>query len=495
MKKICLWAGLPLLLSSPLLHAMQVLDDAGMAEISGQAGITIELTTSDAEGRLLQTGEIRFTEQDNDGEGEDYLSIGGLTLRALITDSNGNVTGVDTIKTTIDVDAGGNVSIKNKDINTLDLELGEISLSGRTLFGGVRLSVWQFVGDSYLETAFLNDPAGSKIAFRTVMEAGSGLTYQFDEDGVTFSSDVVFTPATGETAFRSEMFLTGDNDGLKLQVGEMVGTIEIQNISILDENGDNIFGTNNFGDVGFGDISVNPDVTYFTLAASKDPGRDGIEGKFSSDMDIGTVFYRTGGERLNARNVQLNTNGELSYRMDFMDNGFVTGLEAGISDINDLDLIIGALTLSSGDGSNESLSMGSYAIENMNVIKAGNQPGSVNLGVYTMPGSGAQGMQLDFSIDGTASFDLTIKDDPAKVAGNPDPQLTAEIVLNNVSLSQSIDQTKKGLHIGVVDASMDMNINAIKMGDGQTYQGQTGRLVMNNMTLQPGSYFRIEPLQ
>lgn len=495
MKKICLWAGLPLLLSSPLLNAMQVLDDAGMAEISGQSGITIELTTSDAEGRLVRTGEIRFTEQDNDGEGEDYLSIGGLTLRTLITDSNGNVTGVDTIKTTIDVDAGGNVSIKNKDINTLDLELGEVSLSGRTLFGGVRLSVWQFIGDSYLETAFLNDPAGSKIAFRTVMEAGSGLTYQFDEDGVTFSSDVVFTPATGETAFRSEMFLTGDNDGLKLQVGEMVGTIEIQNISILDENGNNIFGANNFGDVGFGDISVNPDVSYFTLSASKDLNRDGIEGKFSSDMNIGTVFYRTGGERLNARNVQLNTNGELSYRMDFMDNGFVTGLEASISDINDLDLIIGALTLSSGDGSNESLSMGSYAIENMNVTKAGNQPGSVNLGVYTMPGSGAQGMQLDFSVDGTASFDLTIKDDPAKVAGNPAPQLTAEIVMNNVSLSQSIDQTKKGLHIGVVDASMDMNINAIKMGDGQTYQGQTGRLVMNNMTLQPGSYFRIEPLQ
>ncbi|UZK03042.1 DUF6160 family protein [Venatoribacter cucullus] len=495
MKKICLWAGLPLLLSSPLLNAMQVLDDAGMAEISGQSGITIELTTSDPEGRLVRTGEIRFTEQDNDGEGEDYLSIGGLTLRSLVTDNNGNVTGVDTIKTTIDVDAGGNVSIKSKDINTLDLELGEISFSGRAMFGGVRLSVWQFIGDSYLETALLNDPSGSKIAFRTVMEAGSGLTYQFDEDGVTFSSDVVFTPATGETAFRSEMFLTGDNDGLKLQVGEMVGTIEIQNISILDENGNNIFGANNFGDVGFGDISVNPAVSYFTLSASKDPSRDGIEGKFSSDMNIGTVFYRTGGERLNARNVQLNTNGELSYRMDFTDNGFITGLEASISDINDLDLIIGALTLSSGDGSNESLSMGSYAIENMNVTKAGNQPGSVNLGVYTMPGSGAQGMQIDLSIDGTASFDLTIKDDPAKVAGNPDPQLTAEIVMNNVSLSQSIDQTKKGLHIGVVDASMDMNINAIKMGDGQTYQGQTGRLVMNNMTLQPGSYFRIEPLQ
>src|SRR5690606_7314679 len=330
---------------------------------------------------------------DNDGEGEDYLSIGGLTLRTLVTDNNGNVTGVDTIKTTIDVDAGGNVSIKSKDINTLDLELGEISFSGRAMFGGVRLSVWQFIGDSYLETALLNDPSGSKIAFRTVMEAGSGLTYQFDEDGVTFSSDVVFTPATGETAFRSEMFLTGDNDGLKLQVGEMVGTIEIQNISILDENGNNIFGANNFGDVGFGDISVNPDVSYFTLSASKDVTRDGIEGKFSSDMNIGTVFYRTGGERLNARNVQLNTNGELSYWMDLTDDGLL----ANISDINDLDLIIGALTLSSGDGSNESLSMGSYAIENMIVTKAGNQPGSVSLGVYTRSGVGSQGMRLDFS--------------------------------------------------------------------------------------------------
>ena len=480
--------GLPVLFLVSAAQAMQVLEDDYMSEVAGQAGITIELTTSDPTGRLLSTGEIRFTEKDNDGQGEDYLSIGGLTLRTLVTDGAGNILGVDTIKTTIDVDAGGNVSIKSKDINTLDLELGEISFSGRALFSAARLSVWQFVGDSYLETALINDPVGSKIAFRTVMEAGSGLTYQFDEDGVTFSSDVVFTPATGETTFRSEVFLTGNSDELKLEFGETVGSLEIRNISILDGNGDNIFGANNFGDVGYGDVVIN--TGYMTLSASKDPLRDGIEGKINADLNMGTAFYRTGDERLNARNVQLSTNGEISYQLDFLDNGFATGLEGRIFDVTDVDLIIGALTLSSGNGSNETLSMGSFAIENLNL-----NGGSIDLGIYTLPGAGAQGMQMDVAMSGTTSFDLTIKDDPAAVSGNPDPQLTAEVVMNNVSVSQTIDQTPLGLHIGVLDTSMDVNINAIRIGDGLIHQGQTGRLVMNNLTLQPGSYFRIEPLQ
>ena len=96
---------------------------------------------------------------------------------------------------------------------------------------------------------------------------------------------------------------------------------------------------------------------------------------------------------------------------------------------------------------------------------------------------------------GTTSFDLTIKDDPAEVSGDPDPTLTASVVLNNVSVSQTVDQTEKGLNVGILNQSMDVNINQIRMGDGLIQQWQTGRLVMNNVSLQPGSYFRVEPLQ
>lgn len=473
--------------STPLM-AMQPLGDESMAAVSGQSGITIEMTTQNPDGDFLTTGAIRFTENDKDGKGQDYLEIGSLKLRTIETDGAGNMIGVDTIRTDIDVDSGGNVSIRSSDINTLELELGEISLSGRTLFGAMRFSVWEFVGNSYLETVLLNDVSGSKIAFRTVMEAGSGLTYQFDEDGLTFSSDVVFLPATGQSEFRSELFLTGDNDKLKLELGETSGSFEIKNISLLDPAGNNIFGTNNFGDVGYADISINEG--YITIAANSTPGVDGIEGVINTDLNVGSAFYRTGNQRLNLRNVQLRTNGEIHYQTDFTDNGYSTGLDTTISGVSDLDLIIGALTLSSGDGSNESLSMGSYAIENLNL-----NGGSIEQQIYTLPGAGAQGMQMDLTIAGTTSFDLTIKDDPAVNNGDPDPMLTAEVVLNNVSVSQTIDQTSKGLHIGILSQSMDANINAIRVGDGLIQQGQSGRLVMNNLSLQPGSYFRIEPLQ
>ncbi|WP_430459643.1 DUF6160 family protein [Thalassolituus sp. LLYu03] len=486
-------ASLPV--SVPVM-AMQVLEDTDMAGVSGQSGITIEVTTDDPNGEFLTTGELRFTEADRDGKGEDYLAIGGLKLRTITTDATGVMTGVDTIRTDIDIDAEGNVSIRQSDVDTLDLELGAVSLSGRELFNAVRFSVWKFVGDSYLETVLLNDPEGAKVGFRTVMEEGSGLTYQFDEDGLTFSSDIVFLPKAGESAFRSELFLTGTTDELKLEFGETSGSFEIRNISLLDSSGDNIFGANDFGDLGYADISIN--TGYITMAANTDAGVDGIRGKINSDMTVGNVFYRTGDQRVNFNDVSLNTNGEISYTLDFIDitseNAIdrfkVTGIESHITDITDLDLTIGSLTLSAGDGSSQSLSMGSYAIENLNL-----NGGSIDLSMLTLPGAGSQGLQMDLVMAGTTSFDLTIKDDPAEVSGNPDPQLTASVVLNNVSVSQTIDQTDKGLHVGILDQSMDININQIRVGDGLIQQGQTGRLVMNNISLQPGSYFRVEPLQ
>lgn len=469
--------------------AMQVLDDQDMSSVAGQAGITIEMTTEDPNGEMLTTGEIRFTENDKDGQGEDYLAIDGLSLRTITTDANGVMTGVDTIRTTIDVDADGNVHIRQSDIDTLELELGAISFSGRTLFGAVRFSVWKFIGDSYLETMLVNDVNGAKIGFISVMEEGSGLTYQFDEDNVTFSSDIVFLPKPGETTFRSEMYLTGDMDELKLEIGETSGSFEIRNISLLDETGANIFGEgNDFGDLGWSDLTVN--TGYITMAANPAAGVDGLVGKINTDMTVDSLFYRTGDQRVNLRQMNLNTNGEIDYTFDFIDTGFTTGFDASISSITDLDLTIGAITFSDGDGSNESLSMGSYAIENLNL-----NGDSIDLQMYTLPGVGSQGMQMDLTMAGTTSFDLTIKDDPAVNAGDPDPQLTAEVVLNNVSVSQTIDQTEKGLHVGILNQSMDVNINQIRIGDGLTQQGQTGRLVMNNVSLQPGSYFRVEPLQ
>ena len=473
-------------------QALQAMDDASMARVAGQSGITIETTTQHPDGALLSTGEIRFTEEDRDGQGEDYIAVDGLKLRTYMTDVNGNFIGADTFRTDIDIDADGNVSIRTSDIDTLDLELGRISLSGRTLFGAARFSMWEFIGDSYLETVLLNDSAGARVGFRTVMEEGSGLTYQFDEDGVTFSTDIVFLPAPGEYAFRSELFLSGNNDELKLEIGETSGSFEIRNISLLDAAGASLFGANNFGGLGFSDLGVN--TGYFTVRANDGTGIDGngvdgIRGEINLDMTAGNVFYRTGNQRINFSDVALNTHGELSYTLDFIDTGFTSGISTSVFDVNDLDLMIGAVYFSAGDGSSPGLSMGTFAIENLNL-----NGDSLDLQLYTLPGAGSEGMQMDLTMAGTTSFELTIKDDDDG-SGNPQPQLTAEVVLNNFSLSQTIDQTEKGLHVGIVDQSMDLNINQIRMGDGSVQQGQTGRIVMNNISLQPGSYFRVEPLQ
>jgi len=482
------WPIVNLLLLPVSALAMQAMDDESMAGVAGQSGITIETTTQDPEGNFLTTGEIRFTEEDKDGQGKDYIAVDGLKLRTYMTDSDGNFIAADTFLTDIDIDELGNVSIRTSDVDKLDLDLGTLSLSGRTLFGAVRFSMWEFIGNSYLETVMLNDPEGAKVGFRTVMEEGSGLTYQFDEDNVTFSSDIVFLPADGENTFRSEVFLTGDNDQLKIEIGETSGSFEIKNISLLDGSGNNIFGNNNFGDLGYANLTVND--AYFTVRANPDADIDGIVGEINTDLSMGNVFYRTGDQRFNLNNVRLNTNGELTYNLDFIDTGYTSGISASVSDVSDLDLIIGSMTLSSGDGSNASASMGSYAIENMSL-----NGDSMELQLYTLPGAGSEGMQMDFIMSGTTSFDLTIKDDDDGNATTIDPQLTAEVVINNFSLSQTIDQTEKGLHIGIVDQSMDLNINQIRMGDGTVQQGQTGRLVMNNISLQPGSYFRVEPLQ
>lgn len=467
--------------------AMQPMNEDSLASVSGQAGIVIETTPESVDGRLLSTGEIRFTEHDRDGLGEDYLSIAGASLYMTQPDGVGGVM-ADTIRTSIDVTAAGDVSIRTTDISNLSLAVGEISLSGRSVFSGVRLSDWFFAGNSYLETLLVNDPLGAKVGMRTIMEPGSGLLYQFDEDAVTFSGQVAFMPSSGNSQFISELFLSGDSDNLKLEFGETQGSLEINNITLLDQAGNPLFGNADFGDVGYGDVNISQG--YITLAASDAPGVDGIKGHLAADLTIGSAFYRTGGERINLRNVTLRTNGELSYTLDFIDNGFATGIEAQITDVSDLDLIIGGLTLSSGDGSDESISMGAYGIENVNL-----NGGSIEVGLYTLPGHGRQGLRLDLAMSGKTEFDLTIKDSPVDNPFDPSaPALTARVVLQNVSIAQTIDQTEKGLHIGVIDTSLDASINQIKIGTGENYQGQTGRLVMNNLTIQPGSYFRVEPI-
>jgi hypothetical protein len=41
--------------------------------------------------------------------------------------------------------------------------------------------------------------------------------------------------------------------------------------------------------------------------------------------------------------------------------------------------------------------------------------------------------------------------------------------------------------------SADMSLNALTIGDGQTYRGSVGRMVLNSMSIRPGSYTTVSP--
>lgn len=68
----------------PSVHSMQALDDSTMSGVTGQAGLTIEQTTTGANGVMLETGEIRYTQADNSGDGEVSLTIDGMSMRLMV---------------------------------------------------------------------------------------------------------------------------------------------------------------------------------------------------------------------------------------------------------------------------------------------------------------------------------------------------------------------------------------------------------------------------
>ncbi len=484
-------------------QAMQALDDSSMSTVTGQAGLTIEQTTSGHEGLMLSTGEIKFTQADTAGKGEVDVTVDGMSVRSYIYDDTmpNNFGGFNTIKRVIDIDADGNLTMKTMDVDTMDIKIGAIAIGGRRVNSGIDINVWKFASGSYLETEILNDPAGAKIISRTVMEVGSGYNQIVYENDVQISSDTVYLPNFGEAAFASEVILTSEANGLKLEVGETRGTMEIQNLSILDENGINVFGAgNSFGDLGYGNITVNK--AYITIAASSDPlVRNGLEGKIYSDMEIGSAYYRTNNARMNFNNIKFTTGGELTYNLEFMNNGYASGIEAQFVSSGTASLRIGEMTFSNAhvDGLgnlNETTSLGGLAISNLSL-----NGGTAEIGLYTLSGYGVDGMRQVVNATGKTSFDLEVFDefdmnnyDNAALKAVA-PKLTANIVINNFAQDQTINNTKKGIRILTASNSFDMNVNAIKVGNGSLYQGQSGRLVMNNVHQVPGGYTNIEPLR
>src|SRR5690554_8166795 len=106
---------------------------------------------------------------------------------------------------------------------------------------------------------------------RNVMTEGSGYSSIRYENDMRIAYDTQYIPIDPSTPFESELILSKTAEGIRLDVGKVVGTMEINGLSILDENGNNVFGAgSSFGDIGFGNVSVPTGSTYVTIGRSEE---------------------------------------------------------------------------------------------------------------------------------------------------------------------------------------------------------------------------------
>lgn len=477
--------------------ALQSINDEDLSYVSGQSGITIEITPETLSGEGLGTvatiSEFIYTENDKDSSGAETFSLSDLKLKIVEFDANNDISGIGSFKADIDVANTGQVDIRSSNLPGLSLSVGDIKLGSRSI-GSLDIDKWVFKPGSFLETSFVPDANGAKIRSRIFMTDGSFLNLNYKEDDLTLTSTVNFLPNSSNNPFDSESFISGIDGVLRLELGQTTGTLEITNIKLRDENSVELFGGQSFGDIGLGDVVINEG--YFELTANPDSAVEGLLGEFGSDLTIGEVFYRTNGQRININNIKLKTgdfNGALDpigYTFELVGgvNSYGNGVALTFFDVDNLNFEFSAFTFSSDDGSNETVSFGSLGIANASF----GSNGQLTQSIWALPGSGEQGLRLDLQVTDGVRFDLTIKEDPVV---NNTPTLTAETVINTLTFETYVDFIEKGLHVNVIDFELDANINSIKLGTNDAYKGQTGRVVVDNYTVEPGSYIRFEPLQ
>ena len=471
----------PVLFVSFCGNALQAIDDSDMASVYGQSGLTIETQVEENDGTVLTIGSVTYTEENEDDSDDEFLSLQNIGLQIIEIDDAGNLLGPGSVTTTIDISEDGDLTIRAADIGAVNFTVGSIEFSGRSI-GALGLNRWRFAPGSFLETTVVNE-SPVKIRSRALMADGSGIDFRYIEDDLLLTSNIAFKPDSSNRPFQSEFFFTAVDDTLKIEFGETRGTLEFNDLKLSDRDGNPLLNDQSFGDVGYGDVVVNQG--YFTVRAND--SAEGIAGEFLSDLTIGTAFYRTDANRLNFENVNLKTNGEINYQLELVgsESDFARGISATLTGISDIDLTIGAIIFSQDDGiTGRSDSLGSFAIENLDL-----NGGAITASVWALPGAGSQGVRLDTSITAGTEFDFTYRDEESS-----DARLTAEVVLGEFSSETLLDITPKGLHFTVESLEGEAHINAIRMGDGSTYQGQTGRIDIDGLVVQPGSYLRVEPI-
>src|SRR5690554_1713735 len=155
-----------------------------------------------------------------------------MSMRSYVYDASkpDNFGGYNTIKRIIDIDSDGNLFVTTRDVDTLDIHLGAIAIGGRRLMGGMDINVWKHAPGSYSQTEVKNTPEGAKIYMRNVMTEGSGYSSIRYENDMQIAYDTQYIPVDPSSPFESELILSKTAEGIRLDVGKVVGTMEINGL-------------------------------------------------------------------------------------------------------------------------------------------------------------------------------------------------------------------------------------------------------------------------
>ncbi len=461
-----------------------------MGNIIAKGGISIDTTSLANDGKLLSTGKITFSEFDLTSNGQDGFSIDGIKLYATNVNNSGTIIGASTIKTAVDLGDDGSLFIKTSGFQRLDLDIGKVSLGRRALLGGVRIENARFLGNSYTAMKVSNSIEGTKLAFITQLGNGCHLTQKIQEDDVIFSSNVTLNAPSNDpnAGFYSELFLLARGDDLRLEFGRIKGSVLMDKIILTDKHGNNLFANANFGSLGLANINVRNGYLSLDTRANSNTG---IQGKFLLQAELGKLFIENDGGRISLNNLKINMDKEIAYQMEFVDDSQVSGIKMSFAPANsnqdtDIDIQLGGLRLTDKNGLNPSNSIGSFALKNINLKNT-----KLHVSLLADHSFGQEGMRTDVALEGTVRAELSLQDDTNTTNY---PELTANIALSNLSLSQNIDMTPQGIYMRTNKMQLDMSIAAIKIGNGLSHRGEIGRIDITGFNVLPNSYMLIKPL-
>jgi hypothetical protein len=237
-------------------------------------------------------------------------------------------------------------------------------------------------------------------------------------------------------------------------------------------------------------------------------GREGIKSELNYKGSIGRAYFETNGNSFNLNYISIDTDGgnsglvidrPIKMDVDVIDNGFVSGLGIHITEVNDLDIVVGSVTVSNGGVTDSDASYGGFSLTNIN-----DNGGFADINLFAQGADGAEGLRININLAEQLSLDWAYTDNGSdSTVTTDDYSLSASVLLTNVSMENNIDIVEGvnddsssnpvgGLRLNIVSLSGDVTLDNIQAGDTSVLQGSMGRIEINNYNLSPESYLTVQ---